>query len=320
MAHEHHRGHGHAEGMRALSWALGINLLLSVVQIAGGVIAGSLALVADALHNLSDAGALGVALVARSWAARAPDVQRSYGYGRAELIGAMVNFTILLMVSIYLGYEAILRWFSPGPVSGGIVIAIAVVALAVDLATAALTWRHSKESANIRAAFLHNVADALSSVAVIVAGALIVTYGWMRADAVCTLLVAAWVFRHTLKELRPVVGVLMQGTPAGIDVEDLVHSMQQVESVLEVHHLHVWQVDEHSRSLEAHIVIGEATLPEQERVKALIKELIAARFNITHSTLEFEYAGSAACAERGHGGCHDFRSVGSDGGAGSGHS
>jgi len=306
MSQDKHGSHAHSTGLQALGWALSINLLLTAVQIAGGLASGSLALVADALHNFSDAGALAIALIARAWAARAADSDRTYGYGRTELIGAMINLTTLVIIGLYLVYEAILRWFNPEPIAGWLVVAVAGVALVIDLATAALTYRLSHESANIRAAFVHNVADALSSVAVIVAGALIILYGWVRADAVCTLLVSAYVLYHGMREIRPVIRILMQSTPKDIDLRDLATSMELTDGVLGTHHLHVWQVDEHSRSLEAHIVIRNTTQQDQERIKVQLKQLIAERFNITHSTLEFEFPDSTACTDGIRDRCHDI--------------
>ena len=166
--------HTHSKNEKALFWAIVINIILTVVQVIGGLASGSLSLLADALHNFSDAAALLIALIARKWAEKPADENRTFGYKRAELIGAMINLTTLILIGIYLLFEAVMRVFEPEPITGWIVVIIACVALVVDVITAAMTYAMSKDSLNIRAAFIHNIADALSSVAVIIAGTFII--------------------------------------------------------------------------------------------------------------------------------------------------
>jgi len=181
-----------------LIWALLVNVILTFAQIAGGVISGSLALIADALHNFSDAVSLLIALIARKWAEKPADKNRTFGYKRAELIGAMINLTTLILIGFYLLFEAVMRAFEPEPITGWIVVIIACVALIIDVITAALTYTLAKNSLNIRAAFLHNLADALSSVAVIIAGTLIILYEWYFVDTICTFIIACYVIYHGL--------------------------------------------------------------------------------------------------------------------------
>jgi len=185
-----------AKSEQRLIWALLVNVILTFVQIAGGVISGSLALIADALHNFSDAVSLLIALIARKWAEKPADENRTFGYKRAELIGAMINLTTLILIGFYLLFEAVLRSFEPEPIAGWIVVIIASVALVVDVITAALTYVLAKDSLNIRAAFLHNIADALSSVAVIIAGTLIILYEWYIVDTISTFLIAGYVLYY----------------------------------------------------------------------------------------------------------------------------
>ena len=169
--------HSHDSDNRVL-WAVLVNLGLTVAQFIGGVLAGSLALIADALHNFSDAISLIIAFGARKIARRPGDSDMTFGYGRAEIVAALVNYTTLTVLGLYLIYESVMRFIEPQGVDGWLVVIIAAVALVVDWITALLTYRLSKESINIRAAFLHNVADALGSIAVIVAGTLIIVFGW----------------------------------------------------------------------------------------------------------------------------------------------
>src|SRR3546814_3498688 len=145
----------------------------------------------------------------------------TYGYRRAEIVAALINLTTLIVIGVYLAYEAILRFFAPEPIAGWIVVIVAGVALAVDLATVALTWAASRHSLNIRAAFLHNVADALGSVAVIAAGALVILFGWTWVDPAVTLLIAGYILWHGLVEIRTCIRILMAGVTAGVDLEAL---------------------------------------------------------------------------------------------------
>lgn len=305
MPHDHSHGHSHAHhhdtaamGDGRLAWAVAVNLVLTVAQVIGGALSGSLALVADAVHNLSDAAALGVALFARRVARRGADAGMTYGYRRAEIIAALINLTTLIVIGVYLVYEAVFRLFAPEPVTGWIVVAVAGVALAVDLATAALTWAGAKSSINIRAAFLHNVADALGSVAVIGAGTLVILFGWNWVDPAATLLIAGYILWHGLVEIRVCIRILMAGVPAGVDLDALSAAVTAVDGVVGTHHLHVWQLDEHDRYFEAHVVIERADADRMEDVKRRVKAMLRDRFGVAHTTLEFEFVGAHAdCTE-----------------------
>lgn len=273
---------------RRLVLAVVVNLLLTLAQIIGGLLAGSLALVADALHNFSDAASLGVALGARRIARRPADRRRTFGYRRAEVIGALINLTTLVVVGLYLIYEAISRYFEQQPVDGWIVIIVAGVALVIDVATALLTYAGSRESMNIRAAFVHNVSDALASIGVIIAGSLILLYDWRIADLIATVVISAYILYQGLTMMRSSIQILMESVPEDVDVEQLVDGMLTVTGVRDVHHLHVWQLDEQHRALEAHVVVETEDHAGWEAIKRQLKELLAAQFQIDHSTLELE--------------------------------
>lgn len=284
MEHEHH----HSGSARNLIIALGINILLTLAQIIGGILAGSLALIADALHNLSDAASLGIALGARRIARKPPDERRTFGYKRAETIGALINLTTLIVVGVYLISEAVMRLFEPKEIDGWVVVIIAGVALVIDIVTAVLTWAMSKESLNIRAAFVHNLSDAFASVGVIVSGTLILLYGWQWTDLAVTILISGYVLWQGVSMMRPTIHVLMESVPSDIDVEELWQDLVSIEGVVDLHHIHVWELDEESRALEAHVVVESAYLEEIETVKQQLKERLEEKYRLHHSTLEFE--------------------------------
>ncbi len=307
--HEPHHDHGHRHGASTdtsalndarLGWAIALNGLLTVAQIVGGVLSGSLSLVADALHNLNDAASLALALIARRIARKPADRKRTFGYRRAEIIGALINLTALLLVAAYLVYQAIDRALHPQPVEGWLVVIIAGVALVVDVGTAALTYAGSKHSMNIKAAFIHNVADALGSVAVIVAGTLILLFGWTWADIAATLAISVYIVYHSLGTLRQAIHILMEGAPPGVDLDELARAMQHVAGVRDVHHLHAWQLDEQHRAVEAHIVVQRDDIDDMERIKRVLKQMLDRDYDIDHTTLELEFPHAHQGVEREH--------------------
>lgn len=291
MAHHHHHHHHHSkdDSDRSLIVAVSINILLTVFQIVGGIISGSLALIADALHNLSDAASLGIAIFARKISRKPADQSKTFGYKRAEVVAALINLTILVIISLYLLYEAIWRFFDPINISGWVIVIVAGVALVIDMITALITLRLSKNNMNMKAAFLHNVSDALASLAVIVAGSLIILYQWFWVDTLLTLLLSLFILYQGLSMLPKTIHLLMEGAPEDIDFDAIKKSLLSLEGVDDIHHVHVWSLDEETIALEAHVVANIDTFDEMESIKNIIKKKLSDEFNIKHSTLEFEH-------------------------------
>ncbi|XUY28701.1 cation diffusion facilitator family transporter [Agrobacterium sp. rho-8.1] len=286
--HHHHHDHAGQGGDKRIAWAIFVNFLLTFAQIVGGVISGSLSLIADAIHNFSDAASLVIAFGARKIARRPADHRMTFGYARAEIVAALINYTTLIVIGVYLVYEAIMRFFQPEPVNGWIIVIIAGIALVIDLVTAMLTYAMSKDSMNIRAAFLHNVADALGSVGVIVAGTLILLYGWTWIDPAITLLIAGYILWQAFTEIGGSVRILMMGTPDGTDIEKIRQGVLAIPQVSDVHHVHVWALDEKRRALEMHVVITELTLEGAAKIRENIRGFLSLDHGIAHSTIEFE--------------------------------
>ena len=285
--HEHAHTHG---GDKRLVGAVLVNVLLTVAQVVGGILSGSLSLVADALHNLNDAASLGIALIARRISRKPADSRRTFGYRRAEVIGALINLTTLIIVGLYLIYEAGARYFDPRPIEGWIVVWVAGIALVVDIVTAVLTYKLSKGNLNIRAAFVHNVSDALASVAVIVAGTLILLYDWYWADLAATVLISGYVLYQGVTMMRETVRILMEGVPEDIRLAEVFSALADLPGVHGVHHLHVWQLDENHRALEAHLVVQE-DFRGGAQLKRSARAVAMQRFDIGHCTLEIELPG-----------------------------
>lgn len=306
MGHGDHHHHVDPEaGDRRVFAAIAVNVGLTVVQIVGGILSGSLALIADALHNFSDAVSLIIAFGARKIARRSSDADMTFGYGRVEIVAALINYTTLIVIGLYLLYEATMRFADPQPVAGWLIVVIAGVALIVDAATALLTYTMSKSSVNIRAAFLHNVADALGSVAVIVAGTLILLYDWLLVDPIVTVMIAGYILWQSFREIGPVIRILMLGSPPDIETRGVLDAVREVPGVTGIHHAHFWQMDEHRAALDAHVVIEEGRWNDADAIKERIKTTLSDRFDIEHTTLELECA-RHACGDpsefggRGH--------------------
>ena len=294
MNHTHHAG---IENDRRLLAAVSVNVLLTLAQVIGGIISGSLSLIADALHNFSDAASLGIALFARKISRKPPDEFKTFGYKRAEIVAALINLTLLVVISLYLIYEAAWRLLEPQTITAWIVIFVATVALIVDTFTALITYSMSKGSMNMKAAFLHNLSDALVSVGVIISGGLILLYSWYWVDTLLTFAIAGFVLWQGLLMLPKTIHLLMEGTPENLSIETIKKRLETEDGVQNVHHIHLWHLDESRIALEAHVVVTAQNLEDVEILKGILKKMLRENFSISHSTLEFEAPTGGSCAE-----------------------
>jgi cobalt-zinc-cadmium efflux system protein len=294
MPHDHsHAGHELSDGR--LVAAIALNLALTLVEAIAGLVAGSLALLADALHNFNDCGSLVIALIARRVAQLPSDHRRTFGYRRAEIVGALINLTILVVIGFYLLAEGVHRLFDPPELKGWTVVVVAAVALVVDIGTATLLYAMSRGNLNLRAAYLHNLGDAVASVGVILAGIAVLMWDAYWVDPAVTLAIAGYILWQSLAMMARAIHILMEGAPSDVDRDDLIAELESLEGVLEVHHVHIWELDENHRALEAHIVVDQAHLVRWAEIKQQIKLRLGERFHIHHSTLEFEAPGEEAC-------------------------
>jgi len=291
MSQDHDHHHHNTDNMdeKKLTAAVAINVLLTLAQVVGGILSGSLSLIADALHNFSDAAALGIALFARKISRKPADTLKTFGYKRAETIAAFINLITLVIIGLYLVGEAFWRFYDPQPVVGWAVVGIASLALIVDIVTAFMTYSASKNSLNIQAAFLHNLSDAFASIAVIISGIAIILYEAYWTDTLLTLVIAGFILWQGFTMLPQVIHILMQGTPKDIEINKVIETLESMEQVINVHHVHIWQLDEYKNALEAHIVTDIADLKTIEHLKILIKDCLSKEFAIAHTTLEFEH-------------------------------
>ncbi len=284
MGHDH----GQITNKKALLWAIVINIILTIAQIVGGILSGSLSLLADALHNFSDAGALVIAFIAEKISGYPANDEMTYGYGRAQILGALINSVTLVIVGIYLLFEAYERYSDPKEIDGWMVIGIATMALVIDALTALLTHAGSKESMNMKAAFIHNVSDALASIVVIISGILILLYETYWVDLIATVLISAYILYQSVGLIKNSIKTLMQAVPDDLSRSKIAEKLRSIDGVHDVHHIHIWQIYEKFRSLEAHIVVKEPNFKKVENLKNIIRNVLKKEFKINHSTLEIE--------------------------------
>ncbi|MCP5173312.1 MAG: cation transporter [Pseudomonadales bacterium] len=288
MSHDHVHMPAETKDKR-VAIAIWANGILTLAQIGGGIFAGSLALIADALHNFSDMASLFIALAAQKIARRPADARMTFGYGRIEIVAALINYTTLIIIGFYLIYEGGMRIIDPPEVKGWWVVWLGGIALAVDALTALLTYSMQKDSVNIRALFLHNLSDTLASVAVVIGGTLILLYDMRWVDPAITIGIAGYILYLGLTEIGGTIRTLMLGSPVDIDTDAVIVALSNIEGVIDIHHVHFWQMGEHDASLEAHVIIEESAWDQLENIKYRIKQALAQEFNISHSTLEFEH-------------------------------
>jgi cobalt-zinc-cadmium efflux system protein len=271
--------------------------------LSGGILSGILALIADAIHNFSDMASLFIAFGARKIARRPADAKMTFGYGRVEIVAALINYTSLIIIGLYLVYEGAMRFFELNEIEGWTVVILGGVALFIDSLTALLTYSMQKGSVNIRALFLHNLSDALASLAVIVGGVLILLYDIRWVDPAITIGIAAYILWLAFSEIGGPIRTLMLGSPLDIDTDKVIAAVEKVDGVEEVHHAHFWQIQEHRAALDTHVVIATYQWEDVESIKEAIRARLLDEFGIDHSTLEFEKANNKHddAARYGHG-------------------
>lgn len=289
--HDHSHSHTPPSGQlnRAFLIGIGLNLMFVVVEAAAGLATGSLALLSDAGHNLSDVASLGLSMIAFRLARIPPGSTYTYGYRKSTILISLLNAVILLVAVGAIGYEAVRRLHNPVPLQGGTVAVVAGVGIAVNTVSALLFLKDKDKDLNIKGAYLHLVADALVSLGSVVAGLLMLYTGWYWLDAAVSLLVMAVIVYGTWGLMTDSLRLSMDGVPAGITVEKVQEQAREIPGVVDLHHVHIWAVSTTENALTAHVTIAPGLSAEEvERVKHDLKHLLES-LNIVHATLETEY-------------------------------
>jgi cobalt-zinc-cadmium efflux system protein len=294
-SHGHHHGHGHSHShapaadadRRWLGVALGLILAFMVVEVVAGIVADSLALLSDAAHMLTDAGAIGLAIVAAGLAALPPGGRFTFGLGRAEILSAQVNGAVLLVLAGVIGWEALQRLSNPPEVEGAIVLVVGLAGAVVNVGAAWAMSRAERRSLNVEGARAHVLADLYASLGAALAGLLVLTTGFERADVVVALLVAALMVRSGTSLLTRATRVLLEAAPRGVDPDAIGHALASHPGVREVHDLHVWEVTSGFPALSAHVLVPPGEDCHARRAE--LEQVLADRFGLEHTTLQVEH-------------------------------
>jgi cobalt-zinc-cadmium efflux system protein len=289
VAHEHSHEDARDETRRALAITLALTASFTVAEVIGGLLTGSLALLADAGHMLSDNLSLGAALFAAWLAGRPGTPEKSFGYKRAEILAALANGVTLVAISIWIFYEAYHRFQDPPEILGGWMMAVAVIGLFVNVAAAWVLMRSETENLNLQGALRHVLADLAGSAGVIAAALIIVLTGWLYADPIISVLIGFLVLVSSWKLLRDSVSILLEQSPLGLDANEVGSRMVSVEGVEEVHDLHVWTITSGFPALAAHVLVGNDQDCHERRRE--IEKVLYREFGIEHTTLQVDHLG-----------------------------
>lgn len=289
--HHHHHNEVTQKSVKLLILSFVINMLLSVAEIIGGIISGSVSLIGDALHNTSDAFSILIAVIAFKIGNKKASAKYTYGFKRAEIIGGFVNLILLFISGCYLLAEGIERLINPQQIDGLLIIWISVLALVIDALTAKISHHDAHHNSNMKMVFIHNLADAFGSIGVIISGLCIMWFDLYRVDGIVALLIAFYMIFQSVVSFPQIVNILMNAAPDNIDIEQVKNSLLAIKNIKNVHHLHLWCISEHNVAIECHIesdnndIIVEAT------------QLLKDKFGITHCNFQVENKSCGECCD-----------------------
>ncbi len=273
---------------KRLFLTIALNLLITVVEIIGGIISGSLALISDAMHNFSDGVAVIIAYIALRLSKRPKTIKYTFGLKRAEIIAAILNASILIVISFFLIKEAIERIQSPQPISGNLMLLVALFGFLANIIGTLLLKKGAKANINIRAAYFHLLSDVFSSLAVIFGALFIIYYQIYWVDPILTILISLYILKETYKIVKEAIDILMMSNPEEIDLNEIKGIIEKIPGVHNVHHIHLWKLNDIDKHFEAHIEIEDMFVSKTVNIQNLIESELNQRYNINHITLQFE--------------------------------
>lgn len=290
MSHNHVHIHKHEVKGKNLVFSILLNLLITIAQIIGGIISGSLALISDALHNFSDVITLIFSLIANKLSRRKASIDHTFGFKRAELIAAFVNAATLIIVALFLIYGAIERFYNPHEIKSGLVIWMALLGIAVNGISALMLKKDAEHNINMKSAYLHLFTDMLASVAVLVGGLLMKYFGWFWVDSVMTILIAVYLIVVGIDLLKTSTKMLMLFTPEHIDIKEIVREVHKISGAGKLHHIHVWHLNDEELHLEAHLDCSEdIKMSEFNDLLHQIEQVLFTQFHINHINIQPEF-------------------------------
>jgi len=287
--HEHTITEEYGKNIVSLAVAFSITVVLMVVEFLGGIISGSLALISDAGHMLTDAGALGLALFALRFSRKPATPEKTYGFYRTEILSALLNGSVLLVLAGFIFFEAYQRFIHPREVQGILMLGIASIGFLANVTGAFMLSKGSRENLNVRGAFLHIISDALSSVGVILGGLIIVYTKFYLVDPIIGLIIGLLIVRGGWGLVRESVDILLEATPKDINLQKVIDALKkEIKGIRDVHDIHIWTITSGLRALSAHVLVEDTLVSECGEISKKVKNILREKFSIHHATLEFE--------------------------------
>ena len=265
-----------------------LNFVITIVQIIGGLLSGSLALISDALHNFSDGVSIIISYIALKLKEKSNSQRHTFGLKRAEILAAVINASVLIVIYIFLFYEAFNRLFEPHEVEAGTMTVVALIGLIANIIGTLLLKRDAKTSMNIRSSYIHLLSDSISSVAVIFGGLAIAVWDAMWIDPLLTVLIGIYIIKASYDILGEAIHVLMEGAPADLSLNEIKIAVEEFPEVDDIHHIHIWTVGDNDIHLEAHVNVNDMKISESDKLRTKIEQLLERKFGIHHITLQFE--------------------------------
>ncbi len=288
MSHNHSQNHISETSEKNLFITMALNIFITIVQIIGGIISGSLSLISDAMHNFSDAVAIVVTFIALRLSKKPRTPKYTFGLKRAEIIAAVVNASTLIIISFFLIREAVERFFNPNEIAGVLMLVVAVFGFIPNVIGALLLKKGSENNINIRAAYFHLLSDAVSSIAIIIGAVFIIFYKVYWIDPILTVLIALYILYQTYKILKESIDILMMSNPSGINLDDIKILVEKIPGVNNIHHVHLWKLNDNETHFEAHIDVDDISVKETSEIHKQIENKLHEKYVITHTTLQFE--------------------------------
>ena len=292
---EHTHAHSHPDGLdgvkgKNLLITIALKLLLTITEGLGGWFSGSLSLLSDALHNLNDVLSIVISWFAVKMAEKEHDKKNTFGYRRATIIAAVINATLLIIMSLFLFREAYFKFIQPEKINALLVIVIAAIGIVLNAVAVYLLHKSSGDDLNMRAVYLHFLSDALSSVGVMVGGIVIYYFDAYWIDPALTVLIGLYILKESYEILKESANILMQGTPKTVDIDEIAEELEKMDAIKNIHHVHIWALDEHTLFFEAHVNLqNDIWVSELSAIYEKLEQVLKGHFGVTHLTIQFEY-------------------------------
>jgi cobalt-zinc-cadmium efflux system protein len=273
---------------------MGLNFFITIAEVIGGFISGSLSLISDALHNFSDGIAIIITYIAMQLSKRPKTSKYTFGLKRAEIIAAIINASTLIIISFFLIKEAVVRFYNPTVITGNLMLIVATLGLIANTAGTLLLKKGSERNINIRAAYFHLLSDAVSSLAVIIGAVFIIIYKIYWIDPLLTILISVYILKETYEIVKEAIDVIMMSAPEGIELNELKDLVESLTGVKNVHHIHLWKLNDNATHFEAHIEVEDMAVSKTIEIQKQIEHMLYDKYEINHTTFQFE---CGACAE-----------------------